>query len=275
MAAEILGYELTEELPVVGVSIWNIFMFCIVLIIGILIVKLISLSLTKTMKKSGVDEILIKFTTKVLRVLLYIFVFGIALAFLGVNLGAALVSISVVLGFVLGFALEGTLSNIAAGFMISVTKPFKKDDYVSVNGVEGSIKIVGINTTEMDTPDNKHIIIPNKLVWSANIINYTRNNMRRVDMEVGVSYKADLNKVMTVTMHLLNTHKKVLKKPEPQVAVKEMGESAVKLVVRPWVKTADYWDVFFEMKKSLKESYDRTDIKIPYPQMDLHIVEKK
>ncbi len=271
MTATLFGYELTEELPAIGLSIWNILLFLIVMILGVVVVLLISMTLTKTMRKSKMDELLIKFTTKVIRILLYIFVLGIALGFLGVNLGAALVSISVVLGFVLGFALEGTLANIAAGFMISVTRPFKKDDYVKVNGEEGQIKEVGINTIELDTPDNKRIIIPNKLIWNSNIINYTKNNRRRVDMEVGVSYPADLDKVIKLTMDLLTAHKKVLKHPKPLVAVKELGDSAVGLVVRPWVKTGDYWDVFYDMKKSLKEEYDKAGIEIPYPQVDIHL----
>lgn len=275
MTMDILGYRLTEDLPVVGASMWEIFLFLIALLLGVVIVKLISCSFTRTMKRGGVDEILIKFTAKAIRILLYIFVLGIALGFLGINLGATLVSVSVVLGFVLGFALEGTMSNIAAGFMISVTKPFRKDDYVKVNDQKGNIRTVGINTTELDTPDNKRIIIPNKLVWDSNIVNYTKNDTRRVDMEVGVSYEADLNKVIDIAMKILKGHKEVLAEPESQVAVKEMGDSAVILVIRPWVKTDDYWPVFFAVKKAIKEGFDKAGIGIPYPQMDLHLVEKK
>ena len=273
MAIEIFGYKMEKALPLLGISLWDIFMFVIVLIIGILVVKLVSISLARSMRRAKMDKILMNMVQKVVRILLYIFVMGIALGFLGVNLGAALVSVSVVLGFVLGFALESTLSNIAAGFMISVTKPFKKDDYVRISSEEGYVSEVGIHTTKIDSPDNKHIIIPNKLVWSSNIVNFTRNDTRRVDMVVGVSYKSNLNSVIEVTLNILNRHPKIMSEPSSKVAVRDMADSAIELVVRPWCRTADYWDVFFEIKKSLKEAYDEADIEIPYPQMDLHLID--
>ena len=138
------------------------------------------------MQRAKLDKILTEFTTRIISILLYIFVIGTALTFLGLDFGAALVSISVVLGFVLGFALGDTLSNVAAGFMIAITKPFKKGDYVTANGESGTVKNVGISLTELDTIDNKRVVIPNKSVWGGNIINYTHNPIRRVDMTMGV-----------------------------------------------------------------------------------------
>jgi small conductance mechanosensitive channel len=170
--------------------------------------------------------------------------------------------------------MSDTLGNIAAGFMLAITKPFKAGDFVTLAGESGVIKSVGISVTEIDTPDNKHIIIPNKVVFGSNITNFTRNPTRRVDMEVGVGYGDDLNKVIQTTMKVIKSHPKVLKDPSPQVAVSEHGDSAVVLVVRPWTKTEDYWDVFFDLKKSIKEAYDKAEISIPYPQMDLHMIKE-
>jgi small-conductance mechanosensitive channel len=200
-----------------------------------------------------------------------VFIIGISLAFLGIEIGAALVSVSVVLGFVLGFALGDTLSNIASGFMVAITKPFKTGDYIDVNGESGIVKHVGISVTELDTLDNKHVIIPNKSVWGNNIINYTHNPIRRVDMEMGVSYNDNLDTAIKTTMNFIRADERVLSEPSPQVAVNEFSDSAVILVIRPWVKTADYWDFYFDFKKAIKETYDNAGINIPYPQMDVHL----
>ncbi len=175
------------------------------------------------------------------------------------------------MGFVLGFALGDTLSNIAAGVMIAVTKPFRSGHFVNVNGEDGIIKTVGISVTELDTPDNKHIIIPNKSVWGNNIINYTHNPVRRIDIETGVGYDDDLDLAIKTSLKVLRSHPKVLDDPAPQTFIKSMDDSSVALTVRPWVNTDDYWPVFFDLQKALKEAYDDAGLNIPYPQMDVHL----
>lgn len=274
---EILGYTLGEKLPLLGISLWNIFGAIIILIIGVIIVKLVGRAVRKSLLRAKASEILAEFTSRFVRIFLYIFVVFTALGSLGLGyiMASVMASVAIVLGFVLGFALSDTLGNIASGFMLAITKPFKAGDYVTVSGESGVIKSVGVSITELDTPDNKHIIIPNKVVFGSNIINFTRNPTRRVDMEVGVGYDVDLNKVIKTTMDVIKSHPKVLKDPEPQVAVSEHGDSAVTLVVRPWGKTEDYWDLFFDLKKALKESYDREGISIPFPQMDVHLIGEK
>lgn len=275
MAIKIAGYGLEEKLPLIGISIWNIIMFLAVLIIGIIIVKIAANALKKWMIRAKVSEILAEFTTRIIRLILYVFVIGTALAFLGVEVGAALISVSVVLGFVLGFALGDTLSNIASGFMIAITKPFKKGDFVTANGESGTITNVGISITEIDTPDNKRIIVPNKLVWGGNVTNFTKHPTRRVDLQIGVDYSDDLDKVIKTTMSLIKQDKRVLSDPEPQVAVSEMADSSVNLVIRPWVKTEDYWCFFFDFQKALKQEYDKVGISIPFPQRDVHLFQEK
>ena len=271
MAIEIAGYGLEEPLPYVGISLWNIILAIVVLIVGIIVVKIATAALKKWMIRAKISEILAEFAKRIIRLILYVFVIGTALAFLGVEIGAALVSVSVVLGFVLGFALGDTLSNIAAGFMVAITKPFKKGDYVTANGESGSVENVGISITELRTVDNKLIIIPNKSVWGGNITNFTKYSTRRVDMTIGVGYNDNLDKVIKATLDVLKADKRVLKNPEPQVAVSEFADSSVNLVVRPWVKTSDYWNFFFDFKKAIKEKYDKEGINIPYPQMDVHL----
>lgn len=271
MAIELFGFGLQEPLPYIGVSLWNILLMLVVLIIGFIIVRIAVALLKKWMIKAKLTEILAEFTTRVLRLILYVFVIGVALGFLGLEIGAALVSVSVVLGFVLGFALGDTLSNIAAGFMIAITKPFKKGDFVTANGESGSVVNVGISITELNTPDNKLIIVPNKSVWGSSITNFTRYDTRRVDLTMGVGYDDNLDKVIKTTLDVLKADKRVLKDPAPQVAVSEFGDSSVNLVVRPWVKTSDYWGFFFDFQKAIKQRYDKEGITIPYPQMDVHL----
>ncbi len=265
-----LMLDLNDELPG-AITGWQLIMAVLTLVIGFILVTIICSLFKKSMLKAKTGEILAEFVTRLARLLLQVFVLATALGMLGLDIGPAVISLSVVMGFVLGFALGDTLSNIAAGFMIAVTKPFDIGDYVELNGVQGAVEVVGISTTEMNTPDNKHIVIPNKSAWGANIVNYTKNDTRRVDMAAGVSYSDNLNKVIEVTLKVLKADTRVLADPAPQVAVKEMADSAVVFVVRPWVKTADYWNVFFDTQKALKEAYDENDISIPFPQMDVHM----
>jgi small-conductance mechanosensitive channel len=267
----LFGFNLQEPLPLLGFSIWNIIMFIVVLIVGMIVVGIVGRSVKRSLLKGKATEILAEFTSRLIKIMLTIFVIFTALGFLGVDMGEYVLGLAVVLGFVLGFAMGDTLSNIAAGFMVAITKPFKSGDVVTISGETGAVQSVGISVTELNTPDNKRIIIPNKSVWGGNIINFTRHKIRRVDMEVGVGYNDDLNLVIKTSMDVLKAHPKILSDPAPQVAVSDHGDSAVGLVVRPWCKTEDYWDVLFDMKKALKEAYDRAGISIPYPQMDVHM----
>ena len=271
---ELLGQRLGDAI-IFEISLLDIIFFLLVLIIGLVVAKIVAGSVKKRLLKMKAGELLAEFTGRILTIILYVFVIGVAIGFLGVDVGAALVSISVVMGFVLGFALGDTLGNFAAGFMIAITKPFAVGDYVDVAGQSGSIKSVGISITELNTPDNKHVIIPNKAVWGGAVVNYTHHDTRRVDMTTGVSYEDDLNLALKTTMDIVTAHPKVLKSPAPQIEIAEMADSSVNIVIRPWSKTSDYWDVFFDLQKSLKEGYDKAGLSIPYPQTDVHMIGKK
>ncbi len=271
---EIAGYGLQEELPYIGLTLWNILLFIIVLVVGFILVKIVSKSLKKNLLKTDMTEILAEFLTRVLRIFLYIFLITISLSFLGLDIGAALVSLSVMLGFVLGFALKDTLGSIAAGVMLAVTTPFKVGDNVEVNGEEGIILHVGISLTEMDTRDNKHVVIPNKHVWDGTIINYTHNKYRRADIETEVSYDDDLDLAIETSLKTIKKHSKVVDDPEPTVKIKAVDDSAIVLTVRPWVRSEDYWGTYLDLQKELKEAYDEAGLEIPYPQRDVHLDEE-
>ena len=266
---------LSTKIPVFGITVGNVITALIVIIVGYFVTAIVSKYVRKVMIKAKLAEILAEFTYRIVKVILLIFVFSIAIGFLGVDIGAALVSISVVFGLVFGLAFQDTLGNLTAGFMIAITKPFKKDDYVDIAGLSGSIASVGISITTLITVDNKRVIVPNSKVWGAPIINYTALKTRRVDMSVGISYSDDVNKAITVAMNLLKNHKDVLKDPASMVAVDELADSSVNLIIRPWVKTEDYWTTKWELTQKIKESFDKEGISIPFPQTDVHLFQNK
>jgi len=266
---------LSTKIPVVGITVGNVITALIVIIVGYFVTALVSKYVRKVMIKAKLAEILAEFTYRIVKIILLIFVFSIAIGFLGVDVGAALVSISVVFGLVFGLAFQDVLGNLTAGFMIAITKPFKKGDYVDIAGLSGSIASVGISITTLITLDNKRVIVPNSKVWGAPIINYTALKTRRVDMSVGISYSDDINKAITVAMNILKNHKDVLKDPAPMVAVDELADSSVNLIIRPWVKTENYWTTKWEITHKIKELFDKEGISIPFPQTDVHLFQNK
>ena len=227
------------------------------------------------MLRSNLAPILAEFTSRVAKILFIIFFIALGIGFLGVDVGAAIVSISVVSGFVIGFAFQDTLGNLAAGFMIAISKPFRVGDYVDIAGHSGSVNHVGASITTMTTVDNKRIIIPNGAIWGNPIVNYTALSQRMIDMSVGIGYEDDMGKAMKVTMDVLKKHKNVLRDPAPSVAIKELGDSSVNLLVRPWVETSDYWATKWELTKQIKEAFDKEGISIPFPQRDVHLFQEK
>jgi small conductance mechanosensitive channel len=159
--------------------------------------------------------------------------------------------------------------------MIAITKPFRVGHYVDIAGQSGSINDVGASITTMTTVDNKRVIIPNSKIWGEPIVNYTALNKRMIDMRVGISYSDNMGKAIKTTMNVLKANKKVLDDPAPTVAVANLGDSSVDLLVRPWVNTSDYWKTKWELTQQIKEAFDKDKISIPFPQRDVHIFEQK
>ena len=270
-----LGEILEMKLPFVDITVFNIVAAIVAIVVGYIVAVAVSSYIRKAMLKAKMEKILAEFTSRVVKILLIIFVVAIGIGFLGIDVGAALISISVVSGFVLGFAFQETLGNIAAGFMIALTKPFKVGDYVDIAGNSGVIKSVGSSITKLTTVDNKRIVIPNSKIWGNPIVNYTTLDQRMIDMRVGISYSDDMGKAMKVAMNVLSKNKHVLKDPVPTVAVAELGDSSVNLLVRPWVNTGEYWPTKWELTQQIKEAFDKEGISIPFPQRDVHLFEEK
>ncbi|MHC4287813.1 MAG: mechanosensitive ion channel family protein, partial [Planctomycetota bacterium] len=194
-----------------------------------------------------------------------------ALNKLGVQTGSFIAIVGAA-GLAVGLALQGSLSNFAAGVLMIIFKPIRRNDFVEVGGATGTVKEIGIFNTIIAGPDNVRIIIPNSQVTGANITNYTVNGTRRVDLVIGVSYEDDIKKAKEVMLAVLKEHPKVLDTPEPFVGVKELADSSVNYAVRPWCKAADYWDVYFDITENVKYALEANGLTIPFPQRDVHMI---
>lgn len=194
----------------------------------------------------------------------------IALSQLGIELGPLLTGFGVA-GVIIGFALQDTLSNFASGMMILIYRPFDVGDLVKVAGISGTVSHMSLVSTTIRTVDNQRLVIPNNKIWGDTINNITAEKTRRVDMTFGIGYGDDIDKAKQVFADILAAHPKVLKSPEPMIYVHTLNESSVDFIVRPWVKTEDYWDVYWEVTEEVKKQLDRNGISIPFPQRDVHV----
>lgn len=193
----------------------------------------------------------------------------VALSQVGISLGPALAGLGVA-GFIVGFALQDTLGNFAAGGMILFYRPYDVDDFVEVAGTIGLVKKMTLVSTTINTFDNQTLIIPNSKIWGDVIKNVTAQKTRRVDLEFGVSYSDDVEKTERVLREIVESHEKVLTDPAPNIRLHTLGDSSVNFVVRPWTKTPDYWQVYWDITREVKMRFDREGISIPFPQRDVH-----
>jgi small conductance mechanosensitive channel len=242
----------------------------VILVVGRFAAKGIRGIIRRMLQKGHVDETLVSFVSSLCYVGIIAFVIIAALGQLGVQT-ASFVAILGAAGLAIGLALQGSLANFAAGVLMIIFKPFKVNDYIEGGGVEGVVEEISIFTTELKSLDNKKIIVPNAKMTSGNIVNYTAKDIRRVDLVAGVSYGDNLDKVRKVLEGVLAADERILKDPAPTIGVLALAESSVNFAVRPWVKTSDYWDVFFAIQENIKKQFDAEGIRIPFPQQDVHI----
>jgi small conductance mechanosensitive channel len=242
----------------------------VILIVGLFAAKGIRAIIRRMLQRGHVDETLVSFVSSLCYFGIMAFVIIAALGQLGVQT-ASFVAIVGAAGLAIGLALQGSLGNFAAGVLMIIFKPFKVGDYIEGGGVDGLVEEIGIFTTELKSLDNKKIIVPNAKMTGGNIVNYTAKDIRRVDLVAGVSYKDDLDKVKKVLEGILAADGRILKDPAPTIGVLALAESSVNFAVRPWVKTSDYWDVFFAIQENIKKQFDAEGIRIPFPQQDVHL----
>ncbi len=250
---------------------FNIVGAIVILIIGWLIAGWASKRVRKACQKSErIDETLTPILAQTVKVLILIATVIAVLNRFGVET-TSLVALLGVAGLAVGLALQGTLSNFSAGVMIMLFRPFSVGNAVNISGVLGVVDEIGLFSTKMHTFDNIHMIIPNSNIWGQNISNFSTLPTRRVDMVFGISYTDDIDKAMKIINEALAADERVLKDPEPMVAVGELGDSSVDLFVRPWVKASEMWPTRFALIKDIKERFDKEGISIPFPQRDVHL----
>lgn len=242
----------------------------LILIIGKWLAGKISKLITKLLEKNNVDITLVKFFNNIIYYTLMIAVIIAAAGQLGINTTSFLTVVGAA-GLAIGLALKDSLSNFASGVMLIMFRPFKAGDLVNAGGATGKVVSISLFNTILNTPDNQKVIVPNSSITSSVITNVTANDTRRVDLVIGIGYDDDIKKAKQILTSIIQEEKRVLKDPAPTVAVMELADSSVNFAVRPWVKTAEYWDVYFDLTEQIKLTFDKEGISIPYPQRDVHI----
>ena len=242
----------------------------VILLLGSIAIRLVVGMVGKAVRKSGKGNVLIadfacNATSKVCWAILLVVVLG----KLGVNVAPIVAGLGVT-GFILGFAFQESLGNLASGLMVAINQPFKLGDYVIVAGHEGSVTKVDMMATVLATADNKKVVIPNKSAWGSPIVNFSALGRRRVDLQIGVDYSADLSKAIRVALEALKTVPGVLAEPAPAVAVASLADSSVVLNVRPWTEGANYWAVANDAQLAVKTAFEQSGIAIPFPQIVVH-----
>ena len=224
----------------------------------------------RVMVKSRVDETLISFVCNLSYVGLIAFVIIAALNQLGIQT-ASFIAVLGAAGLAVGLALQGSLSNFAAGVLMIIFHPFKVGDFIEGGGTAGTVEEIQIFTTQMKSPDNKTIIVPNAKMLGDNIINYSAKGTRRVDLTFGIGYGDDIDLARQLIRSVIDADQRVLPTPEPMIAVSQLGDSSVNLVARAWTQAADYWDVYFQTLEAVKKRFDAEGVSIPFPQRDVHL----
>jgi len=266
-----LAEKATEMLQTTGLEFAkNLVIAIVIFYVGKWAVALIVRAVRTAMTKSEVDKTLETFVANLLRMGLMVFVIIAAINQLGVQT-TSLIAVIGAAGLAVGLALQGSLSNFAAGVLIVLFRPYKVGDWIEGAGISGAVESVQILTTILKTGDNKRIIVPNSQIMGSTITNYSANDTRRVDLTVGVSYSDDLDKVRSEIKQLVDADDRILEDPACTIAVSALADSSVNFVVRPWVNTADYWGVYFDLTENIKKRFDEVGISIPFPQQDVHI----
>jgi small conductance mechanosensitive channel len=246
----------------------------VLLVVGRWIAKFCKRIFRKVMTKRNVDAAITSFVGDLTYILLLAFFIIAALGSLGVQT-TSFIAVLGAAGLAVGLALKDSLANFAAGFMMILFRPFSVGDYIEGAGTAGTVEKTHIFNTQLKTPDNKTVIVPNASLNSGNIVNYSTKETRRVDMTFGIGYDDDIDKTKAIIEEMIHSDKRVLPEPAPVIAVAELADSSVNIVARPWVNSSDYWGLLFDITEKLKKRFDEEGVSIPYPQRDVHVYEHK
>ena len=242
----------------------------VILVVGIIISKLVLFTLTKLLGKTRLDLTITKFTSQVAKIVLYTLLVTIIMSMLGIP-STSIITIIGTAGVAIGLALQSSLSNVAGGFLIMISRPFKIGDYIITNGVEGTVSHISILYTRLESFTNQAIFIPNGMAVNATIINNNGNENRRLEMEFSISYDDDFEKAKSVIKHVLNKHHHILHEIPLLIVMKEHGASAIVILVRAWCKAVEYLDTYYDINEKVREAFIENDIHIPYNQLDVHL----
>ena len=244
----------------------SVIVFFVLRVIAKITLKL----LIKVLQRGHTDEMLIGFARSIGNAFLMLIVVIASLNALGVDT-TSLIAILATAGLAVGLALQDSMKNFASGVLLLIFKPFNKGDYIEAGGTDGVVQTISLFSTLMLTFDNREVIVPNGAIWGGVITNYSARDTRRVDMVFGIGYGDDLARARTVIDDILSTDERILADPAPWVAVSELADSSVNFIVRPWVKSEDYWSVKFDLTERIKLAFDEGGVSIPFPQMDVHM----
>lgn len=253
-------------------AIPTIILAIVILIVGLILSKLIIKLLSKGLSKTKLELTVTKFTAQMAKIVLYTLLITIVLNILGIP-ATSIITVIGTAGVAIGLALQNSLANVAGGFLLMITKPFKIGDYIITNGVEGTVSQISILHTRLDSASNQAIFVPNGLAINATIINNNGNDTRRVDLTFSISYNDDFATAQEIILGLIEEHPLTLKNVPPAVRMKEHGESAIIIVARAWCNTADYWDVYFDLTEQVRAAFIENGIEIPFNQLDVHVVD--
>jgi small conductance mechanosensitive channel len=248
----------------------NLVTAIVIFYVGRIAVRLITRGVRKVMEAQEIDKTLVSFVSNLINMILLLVVIIAAVGALGVQT-TSFIAIIGAAGLAVGLALQGSLSNFASGVLIIIFRPYKVGDWVEAAGISGSVVDVQILTTILKTGDNKQVIVPNSQIMGGIITNYSANETRRIDMVIGVSYDDDLDKVRNTLEELIAAEDRILEDPPHTIAVSALADSSVNFVVRPWVKTSDYWSVTCALTEAIKKRFDQESISFPFPQQDVHL----
>ena len=243
----------------------------VILVVGIIIINSFSRFLRKIMKKREIDPTLVPFLVGLVSTLLKVMLIISVVDIVGVKT-TSFVAVLGAAGLAVGLALQGSLGNFAGGVLILIFKPYKVGDYIQAQGEAGTVKTVQIFNTVLNTPDNRRVIIPNGAISSGTITNFSVEETRRMDLVFGIGYDDDLEKTKNVLQEMADADERLLTDPAPFIAVKELADSSVNLVVRIWCKKEDYWDVHYDWQNNVKQRFDKENISIPFPQRTVHTI---
>lgn len=265
------GWFATNQTLLITYAV-NIAAAILILVAGFMVVGLLTRTANSMMKKRKVDNTIADFVTSMLKYGLLAFVIVAAMGRVGIQT-ASFVAVVGAAGLAVGLALQGSLSNFAAGVLLIGFRFFKDGDYIEAGGTAGTVRSIQVFTTILMTADNRMIVVPNSKILNDKIVNYSTEKTRRLDLEIGVAYDADLKVTKEILMAILDAEPRVLKEPGYKVAVSNLGASSVDIIVRPWVNASDYWALKFDLLEKIKSELDANNIGIPFPQMDVHLIQ--